>query len=74
MHKYVLLLFFCIMSINAQKGLSIPVAKEQGITVEHLDSVYKTALQAESSKLYLKYILSHIQDQKANFYCYYFRN
>jgi hypothetical protein len=54
MHKYVLLLFYCVLTVNAQKGLSIPVAKEQGITVEHLDSIYKSAVHSEPAKAVFK--------------------
>ena len=40
--------------LQAQAAMSIPEAKEKGITVEHLDSVYKSAIHSEPAKAVFK--------------------
>jgi len=40
--------------MRAQEAMSIPAAKEKGIIVEHLDSVYKSALHSEPAKAVFK--------------------
>jgi len=44
----------CPLFIEAQVAISISAAKRQGLTVEHLDSVYKSAIHAEADKAVFK--------------------
>lgn len=49
---------FCLLInpllLQAQAAMSIPAAKEKGITVEHLDSVYKSAIHSEPARAVFK--------------------
>lgn len=49
-----LCLFLSPLLMQAQAAMSIPAAKEKGITVEHLDSVYKSAVHSEPAKAVFK--------------------
>lgn len=47
-------LFVSPLLLQAQAAMSIPTAKEKGITVEHLDSIYKSAIHSEPAKAVFK--------------------
>lgn len=47
-----ILLFSAAM--HSQVGMSIPAAREKGITIQNLDSVYKSAIHSEADKAVFK--------------------
>ena len=60
-----LLLMFCFNSFGQHLGMTFQTAEKQGITIQHLDSIYKSALHADTSQAVFKTDSEQVNLQKA---------